>query len=82
MDGCNTAEDVPTINSNQSIILDLPPSCIDFSPLHPDCFVVGTYYLEPESGVSHTLRQDDHTGRPAQDRNGSLMLFSLKDGIL
>ncbi len=82
MDGRDTAENVPTIHSNQSIILDLPPSCIEFSPLHPDYFVVGTYYLEPESGASHTLGQDDHTGSLAQDRSGSLMLFSLKDGIL
>lgn len=82
MDGRDRTDDIPSIPSNHSIKLDLPPSCIEFSPLHPESFVVGTYYLEPESGASHITsiqQKDDEIGRPAQDRRGSLMLFNLKD---
>ena len=85
MDGSDVADGVPSISSNHSLILELPPSCIEFSPLHPDCFVVGTYHLEPESGASHTTsvqQEDDQISRPAQDRRGSLMLFDMKDGTL
>lgn len=84
MDGRDTADNVPSILSDQSIVLDLPPSCIEFSPLHPDCFVVGTYYLEPESASHDTSIQenDDQISRQVQDRSGSLMLFYLKDGKL
>lgn len=78
MDGRNTADDIPSFPSNHSIILDLPPSCIEFSPLHSDCFMVGTYYLEPESGAS-IRQEDDQIRRPAQNRRGSLILFGLRD---
>ena len=69
----DTADDVVSISSTHTFILDLPPSCIEFSPLNPQFFVVGTYYLEAESGAGH---------KPAQDRRGSLMLFSLTDEAL
>lgn len=77
----NVEENVPSIASHNSITLDLPPSCIEFSPLHSDCFVVGTYYLESGSGASHTvsIQSDDQTPRPVQDRTGSLMLFAIKN---
>lgn len=73
MDGLGTADDPVSISSNHSTILDLPPSCLEFSPLNREYFVVGTYYLETESGASH---------KPAQDRWGSLMLFNLTDRAL
>ena len=69
MDGRTTTDDVKEISSELSIILDLPPSCIDFSPAHPDFFVVGTYYLESESGASQTT---------SQSRTGSLTLYKLR----
>lgn len=81
----DTADDVVSIPSKTSIILDLPPSCIEFSPFHQNYFIVGTYYLEPESGASHTTfiqQQDDKIRRPPQDRKGSLTLFHLDDGKL
>ena len=80
MDGRDTADNVPSILSDHSIVLDLPPSCLEFSPLHPDCFIVGTYYLEPESASHTTSRQekDDQISRPVQDRSGSLILFNLE----
>lgn len=73
MAGRDTEDDVVSISSTHTFILDLPPSCIEFSPLNRHYFVVGTYYLETESGTSH---------KPAQDRRGSLMLFNLTDQAL
>lgn len=81
MDDRDTDDGIPTVSSEFSIVLDLPPSCIEFSPFHPECFIVGTYYLEPES-ASHTtslLQKDYQLGRPVQDRRGSLILFHLSD---
>ena len=76
-------DDAPCISSNHSTTLDLPPSCVEFSPLH-DCFVVGTYYLEPDDGSGSTQRNDDDQSKrpPAQDRSGSLVLFSLSNDNL
>lgn len=82
MDDGDTSDDVPSIRSDHSIILDLPPSCIEFSPLHSESFVVGTYYLETESGTSHTTsiqQNDDQIKSSVQNRRGSLMLFVLQD---
>ena len=73
MAGRDTADDVRSISSTHTFISDLPPSCIEFSPLNCRSFVVGTYYLETESRASH---------EPAQDRRGSLMLFKLTDQAL
>ena len=73
MAGRDTADVVVFISSTRNLVLDLPPSCIEFSPLSPHYFVVGTYYLEAESGASH---------KPAQDRRGSLILFNLTDKAL
>lgn len=83
MDGRDMADGVQPIRSDHTIILDLPPSCMEFSPFHADSFVVGTYYLEPESEsgtASHTTSTkegDDQIRVPPQDRSGSLMLFNL-----
>ena len=85
MDASDIEDGVSSIPSDHSIILELPPSCIELSPLQPDCFVVGTYYLDPESGASHTTsvqQQDDQISRPAQDRCGSLILFGFTDETL
>ena len=63
----------------ESIILDLPPSCIDFCYYNPRSCVVGTYYLEPQPD-SHTTplqQKDDQIERPVQDRRGSLTLFKF-----
>lgn len=42
-----------------STVLDLPPSCIEFSPVEPDYFIVGTYDLrlgEPERSSLESRR--------------------------
>lgn len=87
--------DVPegeAISSLQSLILDLPPSCIEFCPAHPEYFVVGTYYLErtadaPVEEVQPTGDDDDCNedvseakAASPQSRNGSVIVFRLQDG--
>lgn len=61
----------PAIKSSTGTILDLPPSCLQFSPGCDRYFVVGTYCLQPE---------DDRAGNKetVQARSGSLMLFHLE----
>ena len=84
MDGRDTEDGVRSCVSYHSIILDLSPSCIEFSPFHPNYFIVGTYYLEPTSASDTTSLQqkDDQIERPVQDRSGSLILFYLSDDEL
>lgn len=73
------------ISSEQSMVLDLPPSCIEFCPSHPSYFVVGTYYLEQTADVTNSdldeghQRVEDKTAKP-QSRNGSLVVFQLQNG--
>lgn len=65
-----------------SIILDLPPSCIEFVPPHEDQrwptdehhFVVGTYELQKEESSEE---QSVASIRQEQSRQGSLSLFKL-----
>ncbi|KAL1639000.1 Prohibitin-2, subunit of the prohibitin complex (Phb1p-Phb2p) [Diplodia intermedia] len=65
-----------SIKSIRSLTLDIPPSCIEFVPGHPELFVVGTYYLEKKSdGENATAEQIN--GQP-QQRTGSLLLFKLE----
>ncbi|KAI5919722.1 hypothetical protein F4810DRAFT_686098 [Camillea tinctor] len=74
----------------RSLKLDLPPSCIEFCPAHPNYFVVGTYNLQKEEAVASSLEEEEEeeeeeddddvttTSKP-QNRNGSLVLFRLSD---
>ncbi|KAI1489681.1 hypothetical protein F5X96DRAFT_597279 [Biscogniauxia mediterranea] len=76
----------------RSLTLDLPPSCIEFCPAHPDYFVVGTYNLQKEEVSSLEKEEEENdddeeqqrkdttatTSKP-QNRNGSLVLFRLTD---
>lgn len=75
------------VTSRQSLTLDLPPSCIEFCPAHPDYFVVGTYNLQKtdeapraegeEAGSDDDDPQTVETTPPSQNRNGSLVVFQL-----
>lgn len=74
-----------SISSTQSVILDLPPSCIEFCPVCPSYFVVGTYYLErAEQDIEHAAAQDgaeeEVQAKPSQpqNRNGSIIVFQMK----
>lgn len=72
------------------MILDLPPSCIEFCPAYPDLFVVGTYNLEKseqtdtaeyEQNVNEEeVLQTSSTTKQPQSRNGSIILFQLREG--
>ncbi|KAI1438164.1 hypothetical protein GGR50DRAFT_641891 [Xylaria sp. CBS 124048] len=71
------------IVSRRSLVLDLPPSCIEFCPAHPDYVVVGTYNLQKEepTAIDNDGHSDDGGTRDAvrkpQSRNGSLVVFRL-----
>ncbi|KAI0431262.1 hypothetical protein F5Y09DRAFT_305196 [Xylaria sp. FL1042] len=71
------------IASSRHLTLDLPPSCIEFCPAHPDYFVVGTYNLEKEEPAAADEAgtpngEDSHeVVRKPQSRNGSLVVFQL-----
>lgn len=66
------------IASLRSLHLDLPPSCIEFCPAHPDYLVVGTYNLQKEeSAVAEEPTQE--TVKKPQSRNGSLVVFRLAE---
>lgn len=65
--------------------LDLPPSCIEFSQVSPEYFVVGTYNLEKDDiEESQHDQENDGDDKPkkevkAQERNGSVVLFKLEN---
>ncbi|KAF2743519.1 WD-40 repeat-containing protein-like protein [Sporormia fimetaria CBS 119925] len=61
------------ITSLRSIILELPPSCIEFWPANPRYAVVGTYNLERPETDGET--NNTNTEKASQQRNGSLILI-------
>ncbi|KAI5244930.1 WD40 repeat-like protein [Aureobasidium subglaciale] len=75
-----------SITSIQSLILDLPPSCIEFCSVARDYFIVGTYYLEKkEQNVSteDVVEEDDdekseEVNKKQQTKTGSLILFKIE----
>ncbi|KAI1428936.1 hypothetical protein F5Y12DRAFT_583329 [Xylaria sp. FL1777] len=75
------------IASLRHLILDLPPSCIEFCPAHPDHFVVGTYNLEKEEPTnvdeegSHDDEDNHQIVKIPQTRNGSLAVFRLAENL-
>lgn len=78
-----------TISSSQSMVLDLPPSCIEFCPAHPSYFLVGTYNLQKEEdgGVDEEELKDEEEsdvkkeeGQRSQSRTGSIIVFKLQNG--
>lgn len=80
------ADEGGKITSFQSMILDLPPSCIEFCPSYPSHFLVGTYYLETseeEKKETETDSDEDEArveAKKAQSKSGSILVFELKDG--
>lgn len=74
-----------SISSSQSLILDLPPSCIEFCPAHPAYFLVGTYNLQKEEHQQTEDNDDDDDAvmkskaKQLQSRNGSIIVFQLKE---
>jgi diphthamide biosynthesis protein 7 len=82
------ASDGEATKSLISTTLDLPPSCIEFSPIHPELFVVGTYNLEKQETDNDDEWEDvdgpaqTATAKKPQERNGSLILFKLENDEL
>ena len=83
--GILTAE-VLSIQPRVSLVLDLPPSCVEFSTVEPAYFVVGTYSLEEnqkrESRVDDGEADETADGPEAkleQQRSGTLVLCRLVD---
>ena len=76
MDPTKYSESITPISK---VVLDLPPSCIEFVPWQKDLrsnrewFVVGTYELQKEDF-------DETKSAGPQSRSGSLVLFRLRDG--
>lgn len=74
-----------SINSIQSLILDLPPSCIEFCPVARDYFVVGTYFLEKkeqeataeDTTENNSDEESEDVEKKPQTRTGSLILFII-----
>ncbi|OHW99520.1 WD-40 repeat-containing protein [Colletotrichum incanum] len=68
------------VASKQSLVLDLPPSCIEFCSSHPKYFVVGTYNLVNDEGPPNELEDaGSSVARKSQNRNGSLIVFRLEN---
>lgn len=74
----------PQAKNCESIVntlLDLPPSCIEFTPqtITPrslrNCFVLGTYHLEPIADEQQADVVDKVKG---QQRSGSLVAYQLQ----
>lgn len=73
-DGSHVGGVMASIASTDSLVLDLPPSCVEFWPLDPQYAVVGTYNLERSN------ENEEKTGLAAeklQSRNGSLILIHV-----
>lgn len=71
------------ISSKQSLILDLPPSCIEFCLSHPTYFVVGTYNLVKDDVPSNDSGDGGSSAsKKPQNRNGSLVVFQLENGAM
>ncbi|KAM7193761.1 hypothetical protein V8F20_008236 [Naviculisporaceae sp. PSN 640] len=78
------------ISSIQSTHLDLPPSCLEFCPIHPSYFLVGTYNLQKNDAPAEPDDQDEHEDKQKdeeqlakaklQSRNGTILVFNLVEG--
>lgn len=77
-----------SVSYSQSLILDLPPSCIEFCPAHPSYFLVGTYNLQKEEyqkdeggdGDDDNNEPSGNQAKQPQSRNGSIIVFQLREG--
>jgi diphthine methyl ester acylhydrolase len=81
------ATPLKTMASNAVVTLELPPSCAQFCPAHPEYFVVGTYNLEAGNGeggedAGHVETEATATAAEYQSRNGSLVVFKTDGSTL
>lgn len=84
IDNLNDEVEPPRIPSIAHMVLDLPPSCMEFAPagLLQDYFVVGTYHLESSNDGKDRqgAEEGDEPAAAQQVRSGSLILFRLQGG--
>ena len=73
------SEDVRSIASECTVILDKPPCCLEFSRRFPDYFVVGTYNLVSSTENIASEYSLAAESRPTSEplRDGSLDVFKL-----
>lgn len=73
------SEEIPkSIKSDQTLILDKPPCCLEFFPNNPAYFVVGTYNLiSPENQNEAVPSSSESTVGEKQQRDGSLVVCRL-----
>ncbi|KAK0764614.1 hypothetical protein N5P37_002080 [Trichoderma harzianum] len=75
-------EELTPIASLQSLVLDLPPSCAEFCPAHPEYLVVGTYNLQKDDTEPASAQEegdhDDSAAPKPQNRNGSLIVLKVE----
>jgi len=86
--GMHDAKEGPEpISAIQSLRLDLPPSCVEFCPVHPSYLLIGTYNLQKEEDTP-AVDEGADDGLPAagqvkaQNRNGSIVVFRMTDKAL
>ncbi|KAL7932414.1 hypothetical protein V8C35DRAFT_307001 [Trichoderma chlorosporum] len=76
-------EDLTPIASLRSLVLDLPPSCAEFCPAHPEYLVVGTYNLQKDAAEPAPAQEEDENDNgdraapKPQNRNGSLVVLKI-----
>lgn len=75
------------VSSRESLVLDLPPCCVQFCPSHPQYFVIGTYNLEKDenAGDQGSETSGDNSvseTRTHQNRNGSLVVYHTDGTVL
>ncbi|KAH6606256.1 wd40 repeat-like-containing domain-containing [Trichoderma cornu-damae] len=75
-------EEPTPVASLRSLTLDLPPSCAEFCPAHPEYLVVGTYNLQKDDTAEaawEAREEDDPPVAPKpQNRNGSLVVLKVE----
>jgi diphthamide biosynthesis protein 7 len=76
-----SSEIMASKKSEASIILDLPPACLEFSPENPSWAVIGTYTLDSADDANNndsSSSKETATSQPQpQSRSGSLILLSI-----
>ncbi|PTB62461.1 hypothetical protein BBK36DRAFT_1185441 [Trichoderma citrinoviride] len=65
-------EELTPLASLKSLILDLPPSCAEFCPAHPEYLVTAPETQEDDEGG------DSPAAPKAQNRNGSLVVLKVQ----
>ncbi|KAH6677762.1 hypothetical protein F5X68DRAFT_270196 [Plectosphaerella plurivora] len=75
-----------SLSSQDSILLDLPPCCVEFCPEAPSYFIVGTYNLVKDESTTDdnvpSSSGESAEPRSTQSRHGTLIVFEVTDGHL